>query len=92
MGWLQSVGSIKLYVSFAQYGLFYRVFLQETYNFIDPTNCSHPILDQEEVLERRNKVRIGETRNEVRIGERRRRMSTDEERVGEETRGEQGES
>ena len=27
MGWLQSVGSIKLYVSFAEYRLFYRAFL-----------------------------------------------------------------
>jgi len=27
MGWLQSVGSIKLYVSFAEYSLFYRALL-----------------------------------------------------------------
>jgi len=43
MGWLRSVGSIKLQVSFAEYRLFYRALLQKTYNFIDPTNQSHPI-------------------------------------------------
>jgi len=29
MGWLQSVGSIKLYVSFAEYCLFYKALLQK---------------------------------------------------------------
>jgi len=28
MGWLRSVGSFKLYVSFAEYRLFYRALLQ----------------------------------------------------------------
>ena len=49
MEWLRLVGSIKLYVSFAEYCLFYRAlwqkrsFAKETYSFIDPTNQSHPI-------------------------------------------------
>ena len=43
MGWLRSVGSIKLQVSFAEYSLFYRALARETYNFIDPTSQSHPI-------------------------------------------------
>jgi len=30
MGWLRLVGSIKLYVSFAEYGLFYRALLQKS--------------------------------------------------------------
>ena len=29
MGWLRSVGSLKLYVSFAEYSLFYRALLQK---------------------------------------------------------------
>jgi len=29
MGWLLSVGSLKLYVSFAEYRLFYRALLQK---------------------------------------------------------------
>jgi len=29
MGWLRLVGSLKLYVSFAEYGLFYRALLQK---------------------------------------------------------------
>ena len=29
MGWLRLVGSIKLWVSFAEYHLFYRAFLQK---------------------------------------------------------------
>ena len=29
MGWLRSVGSIKFYVSFAEYSLFYRALLQK---------------------------------------------------------------
>jgi len=33
MGWLQLVGSFKLYVSFAEYILFYRALLQQR-----PTN------------------------------------------------------
>ena len=46
MGWLRSVGSLKLYVSFAEYSLFYRALLQkETYNFKEPTNRSYPIAD-----------------------------------------------
>ena len=32
MGWLRSVGSIKLYVSFAEYRLFYRALLQKRPN------------------------------------------------------------
>jgi len=46
MGRLRLVGSIKLYVSFAECSLFHRALLQfakETYKFIDPTNRSHPI-------------------------------------------------
>ena len=44
MGWLRSVGSIKFQVSFAGHRLFYRSFFaKETYDFIDPTNRSHPI-------------------------------------------------
>jgi len=44
MGCLRSVGSIKSYVSFAEYRLFYRALLQKRpYNFIDPTNRIHPI-------------------------------------------------
>jgi len=44
MGWLRLVGSLKLYVSFSEYSLFYRALLQkETYNFKEPTNRSHPI-------------------------------------------------
>ena len=44
MGWLRLVGSIKLQVSFAEYGLFLQgSFAKETYNFIDPNNQSHPI-------------------------------------------------
>jgi len=44
MGWLRLVASIKLQVSFAKYSLFYRALLaKETYNFIEPTNRSHPI-------------------------------------------------
>jgi len=32
------------FVSFTEYSPFYRALLQkETYNFIDPTNRSHPI-------------------------------------------------
>jgi len=48
MGWLRSVVSIKLWVSFAEYSLFYRVILQETYGLIDPTNRSHPIASMNE--------------------------------------------
>ena len=41
---LRLVGSIKLYVSFAEYGLFHSVLLpKETCNLIDPTIQSHPI-------------------------------------------------
>jgi len=34
MGWLRLVGSIKLYVSFAEYGLFYRALLQKRPMFL----------------------------------------------------------
>ena len=30
MGWLRLVGSLKLYVSFAEYRLFYRALLQKS--------------------------------------------------------------
>jgi len=43
MGWLRLVGSFKLYVSFAEYGLFDSALPKETYNFKEPTNRSHPI-------------------------------------------------
>ena len=51
MGWLRLVGSIKLKVSFAEYSLFYSAFLiketifckSDLFNFMDPTNRSHPI-------------------------------------------------
>jgi len=35
MGWLRLVGSLKLYVSFAEYSLFYRALLQKR-----PAICS----------------------------------------------------
>jgi len=50
MGCLRLVGSLKLYVSFAEYSLFCgallqkRSFAKETYNFKEPTNRSHPII------------------------------------------------
>jgi len=56
MGWLRLVGSLKLYVSFAEYSLFYRALLQkrpiikETYNFKEPTKRSHPIPSKEHYL------------------------------------------
>ena len=44
IGWLQSVGLIKLQVSFADCSLFSQVsFAKETCNLIDPTNRSHHI-------------------------------------------------
>jgi len=44
MGWLRLVGSLKLWVSFAEYRLFKQAsFTEETYNFREPTNRSHPI-------------------------------------------------
>jgi len=50
MGWLRLVGSLKLYVSFAEYSFFYKVsFAKEsrtpvmTYTFKAPTHRSHPI-------------------------------------------------
>ena len=44
MGWLRSVGSIKLQVSFAEYRLLCRaLFAKETYSFIEPINQGHPI-------------------------------------------------
>jgi len=46
MGWLRLVGSLTFYVSFAEYSLFYRALLQkETYDFKEPSNRTHPILD-----------------------------------------------
>ena len=43
MGWLRLVGSLKLYVSFAEYRFFYRsLFAKETYNFKEHTIRSHP--------------------------------------------------
>jgi len=42
-GWLRSVGSIKSYVAFAEYRLFYKAVSQKTYESIDPTNRSHSI-------------------------------------------------
>jgi len=45
MGWLRFVGSLKLYVSFAKEPYKRDVYsAKETYNFKEPTNCSHPIL------------------------------------------------
>jgi len=46
MGRLRLVGSFKLYVSFAEYCLFYKgSFAKETHNLKEPTNRSHPIQD-----------------------------------------------
>ena len=43
-GWLRSVRSIKLYVSFAEYRLFCESLLQKRPVFlVDPTNQNHPI-------------------------------------------------
>jgi len=50
MGLLRLVGPIKSKVSFAEYYLFYRALLQKkTYNFIDPTNRSHTIYEDEKM-------------------------------------------
>jgi len=47
MGWLRSVGSIKLYVSFAEYRLFYRALLQKRpvilFNHVHPQHVSRVI-------------------------------------------------
>jgi len=43
MGWLRSVGSLKLYVSFAKEPYQRDDILQKTCNFIDPTNRSYRI-------------------------------------------------
>ena len=43
MGWLSLVGSIKLLVSFAKEPCKRVYSAKEFYNYIDPTNCSHPI-------------------------------------------------
>ena len=45
MRWLRLVGSLKVYVSFAEYRLFHRAVLQEKPIILRslPTNCSHPI-------------------------------------------------
>jgi len=43
MGWLRLVGSLKLFVSFAEYCLFYRALLKKRHNSNEPTNRSHPV-------------------------------------------------
>jgi len=44
MEWLRLVGPLKIYVSFAEYSLFYRaLFAKETYYFKEPTSRSQPI-------------------------------------------------
>ena len=43
IGWLQLVGSLKSYVSFAEYSLFYRALLQKRPIISRTTNRSHPI-------------------------------------------------
>jgi len=44
MGWLQLVGSLKLYVSFAKEPYKNRRYsAKETYNLKEPTNRIHPI-------------------------------------------------
>jgi len=43
MGWMWLLGSIKSYISFAEYCRFHRTLAKETWNVIDPTNQSHPI-------------------------------------------------
>jgi hypothetical protein len=45
IGWLQLVGSIKLLISFAKETYKRDYSAKETYNFIDPTDRSHPISD-----------------------------------------------
>ena len=45
IGWLWLVGLIKLQVSFAKISLYKRRYsAKETYNLIDPTDHSHPII------------------------------------------------
>jgi len=44
MGWLRLVGSLKLNISFAEYkSRLQGSFATKTYNFNEPTTCSHPI-------------------------------------------------
>ena len=43
MGWLRLVGSLKLFVSLENMGLFCGADWKETYNFKEPTHCSRPI-------------------------------------------------
>ena len=38
MGWLRLVSSLKMYVSFAEYSLFYRGYAKEPYVFRQPAN------------------------------------------------------
>jgi len=43
-GWLRLVGSSKLWVSFAEYRVFFQgSFAKETYDFKGPTSRSHNI-------------------------------------------------
>ena len=45
MGWLRWVGSLKLIVLFCRiYSLLYGSFAEETCNFKEPTNRSHPVV------------------------------------------------
>ena len=45
MGWLRSVGSIKIISLFCRIlSILWGSFAKETYNFIDPTDRSHPIM------------------------------------------------
>jgi len=45
MGWLRLVGSLKLIVLFCRiYSLLYGSFAEETCNFKEPTNRSHPVV------------------------------------------------
>ena len=43
MGWLELVGSIKLFHVCKRALLKRQYSVKETYNFMDPTNRSHPI-------------------------------------------------
>ena len=45
MGWLQLVGSIKLWVSFAEYSLFHRSLLQKRPVIQSTSSRSHPIVN-----------------------------------------------
>ena len=53
MGWLRSVGSIKLIGIFCRIASLLQVsFAKETYNFIDPTKCRHPIYERGQIYAR----------------------------------------